>query len=87
MQAALNQARIHLPWVSARSVHRMQRHRKPNTLSMVYGTFPTTTKRTFRTKQLSWNAMSQSPYPGRAMNRRGNGRGNRADNLGGVHRG
>ena len=70
MRAALNPARILLPWVSARPVHRMQRHRKPNTWSVVYGTFPTTAKRTLRTKQLSWNTMSQSPYPRRAMDRR-----------------
>jgi hypothetical protein len=55
----------------------MQLHRKPNTVSTVYGAYPTNAKRapTFRTKQLSWDAMSQSPCPGRAMDRRGNGRG------------
>ena len=56
------------------------------TVSVVYGTFPTNAKRTptFRTKQLSWNTTSQSPCPGRAMDRRDNGRGHRADNPGGV---
>ena len=87
MRGTHNQARILLPWVSSRPVHCMQRHRKSNTVSVVYGTFPTTKwTPTSRTKQLSWNTMSQSPCPGRAMDRRGDGRGNRADNPGGPSR-
>ncbi len=44
MRGTHNQARILLPWVSSRPVHCMQRHRKSNTVSVVYGTFPTNAK-------------------------------------------
>jgi hypothetical protein len=58
-------ASCNLPWVSARYVHCMQRHRKLNTVSMVcraYPPYPANAKRTpaFRTKQLSWDTVSQS---------------------------